>query len=583
MASACVLQWAPDSLYNTAVSATVANYSMFRKDIRNLPESVQFDIFYKLYIKGSLCILGTDLAEIDNFARILKVLDKRCLLHICFQALIDHGTRVNEILADEFCQRNHPSAHSCESDRNKAIQLGTSLAGFFNEAGWFFSSEKVYHTCRLLCEEDKSYGGLCKLLECNVRLLHVQNCSCKYKEANQTYKEAFRILTLLEEAQVPVNKAMLYGECCGLLFAESQYEQAYEYCNLAVEQLSPNLPPRTIVDVLRQCSKACVVKREFKKADQLIKSAVHYAREHFGKRHPKYADTLQDYGFYLLNVDSVAASVKVYQMALDIRQAVFGGNNFHVAIANEDLAYASYVHEYSSGHFRNAQNHAEKAIEILSRILPNDHLLLSSSKRVKALILEEIAIDNEDKSVREPLLREARELHVQSLTLAINAFGESNVQTAKHYGNLGRLYQSMHEFKQAEAHHLKAIEIKERLLGPEDYEVALSVGHLASLYNYDMEYHTEAESLYKRSIEIGKKLFGAGYSGLEYDYRGLLHLYHSRRDMENMMEYSHILQDWNRIRDRTNAVEVKPLDFSLDFSIQDLHKNLFNSDINVTR
>lgn len=64
-----------------------------------------------------------------------------------------------------------------------------------------------------------------------------------------------------------------------------------------------------------------------------------------------------------------------------------------------------------------------------------------------ALILEEIAIDNEDKSVREPLLREARELHVQSLTLAINAFGESNVQTAKHYGNLGRLYQSMHEFK----------------------------------------------------------------------------------------------------------------------------------------
>ena len=42
-------------------------------------------------------------------------------------------------------------------------------------------------------------------------------------------------------------------------------------------------------------------------------------------------------------------------MALDIRQAVFGGNNFHVAIANEDLAYASYVHEYSSGHFRNAQ------------------------------------------------------------------------------------------------------------------------------------------------------------------------------------------------------------------------------------
>ena len=52
--------------------------------------------------------------------------------------------------------------------------------------------------------------------------------------------------------------------------------------------------------------------------------------------------------------------------------------------------------------------------------------------------------------------------------------------------------------------HLKAISIKEKLLGPEDYEVALSVGHLASLYNYDMHKYTDAEQLYLRSISIGK-------------------------------------------------------------------------------
>lgn len=52
--------------------------------------------------------------------------------------------------------------------------------------------------------------------------------------------------------------------------------------------------------------------------------------------------------------------------------------------------------------------------------------------------------------------------------------------------------------------HLKAITIKEQLLGPEDYEVALSVGHLASLYNYDMMKFDQAEQLYLRSIAIGK-------------------------------------------------------------------------------
>lgn len=62
--------------------------------------------------------------------------------------------------------------------------------------------------------------------------------------------------------------------------------------------------------------------------------------------------------------------------------------------------------------------------------------------------------------------------------------------------------------QEAEEMHLKAIEIKERLLGPDDYEVALSVGHLASLYNYDMNKYEEAEQLYMRSINIGESLDG---------------------------------------------------------------------------
>ena len=59
-------------------------------------------------------------------------------------------------------------------------------------------------------------------------------------------------------------------------------------------------------------------------------------------------------------------------------------------------------------------------------------------------------------------------------------------------------------FQEAEQMHKKAIDIKERLLGANDYEVALSAGHLASLYNYDMMKFDEAEALYLRSINIGK-------------------------------------------------------------------------------
>jgi len=47
-------------------------------------------------------------------------------------------------------------------------------------------------------------------------------------------------------------------------------------------------------------------------------------------------------------------------------------------------------------------------------------------------------------------------------------------------------------------------------LGPDDFEVGLSVGHLASLYNYHMKKYPEAISLYVRSINISK--YGIFYS-----------------------------------------------------------------------
>lgn len=52
----------------------------------------------------------------------------------------------------------------------------------------------------------------------------------------------------------------------------------------------------------------------------------------------------------------------------------------------------------------------------------------------------------------------------------------------------------------------------------------------------------------------GKKLFGEGYSGLEYDYRGLIKLYNSIGNYEKVFEYHNILANWNRLRDRQFSV-----------------------------
>jgi hypothetical protein len=49
----------------------------------------------------------------------------------------------------------------------------------------------------------------------------------------------------------------------------------------------------------------------------------------------------------------------------------------------------------------------------------------------------------QDPVSKKKLLKEAEELHLFALRMTLDNFGERNVQTAKHHGNLGRLYQTM--------------------------------------------------------------------------------------------------------------------------------------------
>lgn len=217
------------------------------------------------------------------------------------------------------------------------------------------------------------------------------------------------------------------------------------------------------------------------------------------------------------------------------------------------------------------RENADRAIRLMERILPDNHLMLASAKRVKALILEEIALDmlrGHDWSLQEQYFHEAEQLHVTALKLSRKAFGEKNVQTAKHYGNLGRLYQSMRQYHQAEAMHLKAISIKEELLGDADYEVGLSIGHLASLYNYHMKRHHEAEKLYMRSMEINMNLFGETYSGFEYDYRGLINVYSKLCDQSKVILYTVKMREWNyrraQVKPPVHDEEILPLKEIID-------------------
>ncbi|XP_017089225.2 amyloid protein-binding protein 2 [Drosophila bipectinata] len=461
----------------------------------------------------------------------------------------------------------------------QAIDTGLRMGSFLSEAGWMQESISVLSCLNARLKRLPPHKYWLEMrYDCLQRLLYAESSHCNFKLAHRTYEELIELNRSLTDSVPAQLVALTYSQISAMYFARNEYVNSHMWSGLAMRSLKASAPPRIAIDVLRQAAKACVVKRDFARANLLICQAVRRARQHFGVNHQKYGDVLMDYGFFLLNVDSVFQSVNVYKEALAVRRGIFGNMNFHVAIAHEDLSYAYYVHEYSTGDFSCAQDHVDKAVTIMKNLVPSNHLMLASAKRVKALLLEEIALDKMADGIdEEDLLLQSEQLHNFALLLSLEVFGEVNVQTAKHYGNLGRLYQTMNRFEEAERMHQKAIKIKTDLLGAFDYEVGLSIGHLASLYNYQMKKYRDAEKLYLRSIDISLRLFGHSYSGLEYDYLGLCHVYETLHDFEKYLQYAHTLENWQILRGQ-NITQNKSSYPAIeeDYTIEEVKSKFFN-------
>ncbi|KAF7286114.1 hypothetical protein GWI33_007761 [Rhynchophorus ferrugineus] len=509
----------PLKLYHLCINEIIAvdETSLCQRDFRLLPSTALSDLYERLYQERKLWVIYKGFNELDIFSRLLQVKGKSTFLISSYQTLLNHGSTVTDTLLQTFKEYVLMETMSLRV----LIDTGLKMGSFLNDGG-----ELTTEILKIL-------------LECYKLKLYAESHYCKFTAAKDTYKAAHEVIQKLQDLKAVPHLSVIYANFSMYHFLCSEYNESYKWAQKSISLLSNDLTKREIIEVLRQASKSCVVKREFLQGGLLIRQAMNLGEILYNKDQlPTFSNVLMDYGFYLLNSDSIGESVYVYERALNMRNSLFDRNNILIALGHEDLAYALYVNEYSSGHFQSAKKHAEMSIDMMELLLPKDHLMLASVKRVKALILEEMALDERvNDKLKRDLLNTAELLHISALKLSRDNFGEKNVQTAKHYGNLGRLYQSMKQFDEAERMHLKAIKIKEELLGPHDYEVGLSVGHLASLYNYHMKKHKEAELLYIRSIEINIKLFGSSYSGLEYDYRGLIHVYTQLSDPYKIYEY----------------------------------------------
>lgn len=90
--------------------------------------------------------------------------------------------------------------------------------------------------------------------------------------------------------------------------------QSYRWIKEAIRCLHEKISTPTVIQVLRQAAKVCVIKRDFVKAKYLMHQTLAMAEQHYGSGYYKLAGLLRDFGFYLLYSDHIEQSVRVYQV-----------------------------------------------------------------------------------------------------------------------------------------------------------------------------------------------------------------------------------------------------------------------------
>ena len=120
----------------------------------------------------------------------------------------------------------------------------------------------------------------------------------------------------------------------------------------------------------------------------------------------------------------------------------------------------------------------------------------------------------------EPLLRRALEIWERVL-------GPDHPYTATSLNNLAGLYYSQGKLTEAEPLFRRALEIRERVLGRDHPDTAESLDDLAGLY-YSQGKLTEAEPLFRRALEIRERVLGRDHPDTAESLDDLAGLYYSQ-------------------------------------------------------
>ncbi len=389
----------------------------------------------------------------------------------------------------------------------------------------------------------------------------------------------------------------LIAECyrkIGLMYSElGDYERSTEYLLNGLEAIDSINAESILPNLYNDLGVVYDNKREFDLAIQYYKKSLEIREQIFGTDSESVAMSYNNLGYIYSEIGNYEDALEFYSKALDIQRKLFGEEHEDVGMTyiniggiyleNNDAeqalryftsgqkileTYLSPTHPKVGLGYNNIAtayqklNNYEMALKYSEKAIDNLEMSLGQNHPYVAIIYGNTATIYEDMG----RLNDAIEYNLQAISRLTSAYGEdspNSIQTAVHYGGIGRMYKKAGKYDLAEESLLKCLEIEKKILRTPNIYLYNGYKHLAEFY-YEQELFKKAINVYTEMLDVTISVFGPESENTTNNY-GLIYFsliaeYQQTKTKEDLEAFLAFMRD--------HAITVTVVDESSPASIK---------------